>query len=108
MSLASKLKDLRIKAGKSLQEVADDVLVSKPHVWELERGTSKNPSFELIRRLAAYYGVPIGYLADEEEELDENGMMRKQFFREIEEGGLSDTDIEVLRAAARAMGQKKT
>ncbi len=108
MTLASKLKDLRIKAGKSLQEVADAVSVSKPHIWELERGTSKNPSFDLIQRLAAYYGVPIDYLAREGEELAENQIALKQFFREIEEGGLSNTDIEVLRAAARAMGQKKT
>ena len=44
MSLATKLKDLRVKSGQSLQQVADGVSVSKAHIWQLERGDSTNPS----------------------------------------------------------------
>lgn len=107
MSLASKLKELRLKTGKSLQEVADAVSVSKPHVWELERGTSKNPSLDLIKRLAGYYGVTVDYLAEKDGELDEEEMHLKQFFREIEEKKLTAQDIAVLRATAEALGNKQ-
>lgn len=44
MSLATKLKDLRVRRGQSLQQVADGVGVSKAHIWQLERGDSTNPS----------------------------------------------------------------
>jgi transcriptional regulator with XRE-family HTH domain len=31
--------------------------VSKAHVWELEKGRSANPSFDLVQKLARYFGV---------------------------------------------------
>jgi transcriptional regulator with XRE-family HTH domain len=108
MSLAVRLKELRLKSGKSLQEVADEVSISKPHIWELERGTSKNPSFDLIKRLAGYYGVPVDALAGEDKMPDESQMHLRQFFREIEEKNLTADDIKILRATASALGNKNT
>ena len=64
MSLGQKIKQLRLEKGVSLQAVADAVEASKPHIWELERGTSKNPSLELVSKLATYFGVTIDYLAN--------------------------------------------
>lgn len=65
MSLGAKLKELRIRKGESLQEVADAVKASKPHIWELEAEKSRNPSLELLRGLAEHFGVTISYLLDE-------------------------------------------
>jgi transcriptional regulator with XRE-family HTH domain len=48
MNIGERLFSLRQKTGESLQGVADKVGVSKAHVWELEKGRSKNPSFELV------------------------------------------------------------
>ena len=36
MALAARIKELRIKTRKSLQEVADEVGASKAHIWDLE------------------------------------------------------------------------
>jgi len=44
MSLAMKLQKLRTQRSQSLQVVADAVGASKAHIWELEKGTTKNPS----------------------------------------------------------------
>ena len=55
MSLGVRLKELRIKKGKSLQEVADAVGASKAHVWDMETGRSKNPSIELLLKLAKFF-----------------------------------------------------
>lgn len=107
MSFASRLKELRIKNGKSLQEVADAVGASKPHVWELERGTSKNPSLELVKKLANYFGVKIDYLAGMDEENDESDAQLMQFFREIKSQNPDPSDLEVLKAAARALHKQK-
>ena len=52
MSLGTRIFDLRQTAKVSLQHVADAVGISKAHVWELEKGRSANPSFELVQKLA--------------------------------------------------------
>ncbi len=66
MSLATRLSQLRLKKGKSLQEVADAIGVSKTHIWELEKARSENPSFEMLTKLANYFGVTIRFLVGEE------------------------------------------
>ena len=38
MSLATKLKELRVSRKQSLQDVADAIGASKTHVWDLETG----------------------------------------------------------------------
>ena len=107
MSLASRLKELRLKKGRSLQDVADAVGASKPHIWELERGTSKNPSLELVMKLANYFGVKIDYLAGMEDENDDNDTQLMQFFRELKSQNPDPSDLEVLKAAAGALHKQK-
>lgn len=103
MSLSEKLKTLRQKTGQSLQQVADGVGVSKVHIWELEKGTSQNPSFDLLKRLAAHFKIPIGYFHDDEIEPKRAEALR--FFREYE-GKLSDKDWQALRSMADALRSK--
>jgi transcriptional regulator with XRE-family HTH domain len=62
MTLAERLTELRVGKKASLQVVADAVGVSKPHIWELEKGKTKNPSLELLKKLALYYGVTLDSL----------------------------------------------
>lgn len=65
MTLASKLKALRLKKNKSLQQVADAVGASKNHIWDLETGKSRNPSIELLTKLAKCFGVSVAELVGE-------------------------------------------
>lgn len=106
MSLASRLKELRLSKGKSLQDVADAVGASKPHIWELERGTSNNPSLDLVKKLANYFGVKIDYLAGEEENSEVDAELL-QFFRELKSQNPDPSDLEVLKAAATALHKHK-
>ena len=46
MSFAARLHHLRLRKGYSLQKVADAIGISKAHVWNLEKGTSDNPSID--------------------------------------------------------------
>lgn len=102
MSLATKLKELRVKKKTSLQEVADAVGVSKAHIWELERGTSSNPGVDLLQKLATYFDVTVAFLTDGS--FSKKDAAAVQFFREIE--GLSEADLKVLRdMAARLKGK---
>jgi transcriptional regulator with XRE-family HTH domain len=65
MSLASKLKELRLKKNKSLQQVADAVEASKAHIWDMETGKSKNPSIDLLTKLAKCFDVSVSELIGE-------------------------------------------
>jgi len=70
MSLAARLKQLRVAKGESLQEVAEAVQSSKAHIWELEVGRSKNPSLELLSRLASHFKVTIAFVLGEDRAAD--------------------------------------
>jgi len=101
MSLGARLKELRLKKGVSLQTVATAVGASKPHIWELERGTTKNPSLELLTELAKYYGETVDYLAGIKEKDKDSEYLA--FAREAEEKGYSINDLEKLLALAEHM-----
>lgn len=106
MSLGARLKELRLKKGVSLQMVADVVKASKPHIWELERGNTKNPSLELLTNLANYYGVTVDYLAGMKEKDKDSEYLA--FAREAEEKGFSINDLEKLLDLAEHMrGENK-
>jgi transcriptional regulator with XRE-family HTH domain len=81
MTLAEKLTELRVSKKASLQTVADAVGVSKPHIWELEKGKTKNPSLELLKKLALYYQVSLDNLVGLEEQ-DSSGA--HIMFRELD------------------------
>jgi len=96
LSLGKKLKDLRLRNGESLQQVADIVKVSKAHIWELEKGTSKNPSVDLLGRLADHFKVRVASLVGEnpEEGEDEDAVV---MYRDIK--GLEERDRQYIQDA---------
>jgi transcriptional regulator with XRE-family HTH domain len=93
MSLATRLNQQRLKKGKSLQEVADAIGVSKTHIWELEKGRSENPSFEMLTKLADYFGVTIRFLVGEEVGSSGDEQLERMF-RQV--GDLDERDRALL------------
>ncbi|MEB4589500.1 helix-turn-helix transcriptional regulator [Candidatus Thiothrix sp. Deng01] len=104
MSLGTRLKELRLGREVSLQAVADSVGASKPHIWELERGTTKNPSIDLLKKLAMYYDVSLDYLAElkDREELD----IAQTFARQIADKNLTEGDRKALLSLAEVLSRK--
>lgn len=94
MSLGSRLKALRIKKNQSLQDVADAVGHSKAHIWEIERGASKNPSMDLLTKLAGHFDVSVASLVGEEppSEMHEELVA---LYRDLKD--LSEADRETIR-----------
>ena len=64
--LSTRLRRLREELGETLQQTADAVGCSKPHLWELETGRSANPRLQLLRALAGHFGVRVAYLIGED------------------------------------------
>ena len=96
-TLAEKLRELRVDKKVSLQTVADAVGVSKPHIWELEKGKVKSPSMELVTKLASFYRVTLDYLAGTGDK--EYQASPSTLFRDIDESSLSDDEREIVQNA---------
>ena len=105
MSLATRLNQLRIKKGKSLQEVADAIGVSKTHIWEIEKNRSKNPSIDLLTKLADYFKVSIRYLVGEDHSSKDDPQLERMF-RQV--GKLDDRDRALLDDMIANMIKRRT
>jgi XRE family transcriptional regulator of biofilm formation len=62
--LGSVLKALRKREGLSLDALAKRAEVTKPYLSMLESGHRKNPSLNVLRRLARALGVPVTQLLE--------------------------------------------
>lgn len=105
MSLGARLAQLRLRKGESLQAVADAVDISKTHIWQLEKGSSENPSIELLKKLADHYGVPLMYLAGNDGDATLEDVEAQQFFRDFK--SLSEAEQAVLKQTLEVFKSKK-
>lgn len=103
MSIGARLKELRMKKNESLQGLADAVGASKAHIWEVERGGSKNPSMELLTKFADHFGVTVSFLVGET--LPEEQEELIVLYRDLKE--LEPADREAIRALMKRFKDKK-
>jgi transcriptional regulator with XRE-family HTH domain len=105
MAIGGRIKEMRVRKGQSLQQVADAIGASKAHIWELESNRSKNPSLDLLQRLATHFGTTVAYLIEE----TQGDLTRAdQFFRKNSEklAGLADKDFEVFEQLLDMIAKK--
>lgn len=63
-TFGEKIRELRKKAGLTLDQLAERTGSSKSYVWELENKNPPRPSAEKIDRIAKVLGVTADYLMD--------------------------------------------
>lgn len=98
MSLAKRLRELRANKAVSLQAVADVIGATKPHIWELEKGRTKNPSLDLLKELALYYGVTLDFLAGVGEQ-DTKDVRYNALLRKLDPESMTESDWKVVEQA---------
>jgi transcriptional regulator with XRE-family HTH domain len=94
VAIGVRMKELRLKKGMSLQEVADKVAASKAHIWDLETNRSKNPTMELVIALAKCFGVSVADLVGENPAGENENQRVLGMYRELRE--LSDQDLDII------------
>jgi transcriptional regulator with XRE-family HTH domain len=94
MSVGLKINEIRRKRGFSLQELADEVGVSKGYIWELEKGTRDNPSLQVLEKLSSALKVPIRELVGEDLDAADAHPDLIRMFREAK--GLTSSDRQIL------------
>lgn len=101
MSLATKLKELRMARGESLQKVADGVQTSKTHIWDLEQGNSANPSRELVERLAEYFRVSVSDIFEENPNAASEPTELVALYRDLK--SLNEDDRKTIEAVMKSL-----
>ena len=105
MSLATRLFELRLKSGQSLQQVADAVGVSKAHIWELEKAKTDNPSMALVTRLADHFEVSVSFLVGEDIEAPDADVELQRMFRQAQK--LTDAERAILDDMLRSLMKRR-
>jgi transcriptional regulator with XRE-family HTH domain len=106
MSLATRVAKLRRSKGKSLQDVADAVGVSKAHIWELEKGRADNPSMALVIRLADYFDVSVASLAGEDLESPDADPQIQRMFRLAHQ--LDANELAILEDMVKSLLKRRS
>lgn len=96
MSLGAKLKELRIRHKRSLQDVANAVGASKTHIWDLETGRSQNPSMELLKAIADHFRIGVADLVGENPGAPDEDPELVAMYRNLKE--LNDRDRKSIQA----------
>ncbi|MCB1470129.1 MAG: helix-turn-helix transcriptional regulator [Rhizobiaceae bacterium] len=106
MALADRIKAFRMRKKLSLQELADAAGVSKAHIWDLETGRSKNPSIELLTKLANKLDVAVIDLVGENPAGEEEGSRVLGMYRELKD--LSVRDLDVIQSMIERLKSKNS
>ena len=104
MALGARLKELRMRAGESLQQVADAVGSSKANIWELETGKNKNPGADSLMKLAEHFDVSVGYLVGEDPEAAGEAPEVIAMFRQLK--NLSEQDRETISEMMKMLSKR--
>ena len=81
MNLSQKIKQLREEKGFSLGKLAETAEVSKAYLSQLENNVSKQPSAEILFKIASALGTTIADLLDKPVRVQ-----AKDFYQEVPKG----------------------
>ena len=101
-ALKDRLTALRTAKGMSVTALAELSGVSAPYLWQIESGTKKNPTGEVLQKLAAALGVTVADLIGTslvipEEALQESPpSLQRLARRRAKQLDLRQEDIEML------------
>jgi len=83
-----------------------DAIGDLPDLFARVCGRSKNPSFELVRKLAHHYGVSIDVLTGSTDEPAPRDLQIERIHREL--GELTDRDRDVVADMIRLLKEKNS
>lgn len=117
MDLAEKVSLLREERKWTLAHVSKLTGISLSHISAIENGSRKNPSFEVIVKLARAYDMPLSYFIDEQkvtmpkDHLDKNApthpSQESLYLDEATTKFLASEDAQKYVSFARQLAERK-
>ena len=98
--LSKKIKNLRLQYGKTQQELANDLNISRSTLAGYE-SESKQPSYEMLAKIASYFDVSVDYLlglSDDKQRNNQSGS-KGFFFFFFDDNDLQKTFVSALKDA---------
>jgi transcriptional regulator with XRE-family HTH domain len=105
MSFASKLHDLRVARRLSLQDDANEVGISKDHVFNLEKGITANPSMDLVVKLAELFRVRVADLVGDNPDAEDQPAEVVAMFRDLK--SLDEQDRETIKLMMETLKKRR-
>lgn len=106
MALAARLKELRVRSKKSLQDVATEVGASKQHIWDLETGRATNPGLDLLTKLSRSLNVSVADLIGENPEGADEPSELVALYRDLKK--LSPDDQQLIQNMTQSFIKRST
>lgn len=94
--IGKNIYEIRKKRGLTLSELAERAKISKSYLSNIERHLNKNPSIQVIRRIAEVLGVDLKTLIKSDNSLDTTQMLDKEWFEfinDLKETGIKKDEI---------------
>lgn len=85
--------------------LCDELSISRGLITDLKMGRKKSVSAETAQKIAAFFGVSVGYLLGQEEASDVLDEVDISFYGEYKE--LDEEQKEAVRAMVRAMRSRR-
>lgn len=95
--IGKNITELRNKRGYTLSELAELANVSKSYLSNIERSINKNPSLDVMKRIAAVLQVDLLTLLQNIEGLNGEYLIEKEwiyFINELKDSGIKSSDIK--------------
>lgn len=95
--IGKNIAEIRKRRGYTLSELADLSNISKSYLSNIERNINKNPSIEVIQKIARVLNVDFMMLIQPELDMDSHLYIEQEWsdlLRELKELGINKNDIE--------------
>lgn len=95
--IGKNIAKIRQRRGYTLSELADLAQISKSYLSNIERNINKNPSLEIMQKIARVLNVDFMMLIEPELDIDSHLYVEHEWselLRELKELGISKNDIQ--------------
>lgn len=95
--IGKNIAEIRKRRGYTLSELADLSNISKSYLSNIERNINKNPSIEVIQKIARVLNVDFMMLIQPELDMDSHLYIEQEWsdlLRELKDLGINKNDIE--------------
>ncbi|MEQ2525820.1 XRE family transcriptional regulator [Robertmurraya yapensis] len=106
--IGKKIYQYRIKRGLTLSELAERAGIAKSYLSNIERSLNRNPSIQVVEKIALVLDVDIGTLLDihksKENQLETEWV---EFVNELKESGIEKKQIQEYKTLIEFIKWKK-
>lgn len=98
--LGSRIRQLRIKKNLTLSQLAERASISKSYLSYIERGVQKNPSIQILEKIAIILSVDVNKLLHGNSNKDDTKQIKNEWIdlvTEVEKTKISRAEIQELK-----------